>query len=224
MTRSRFGLLLCSALATITLTAGPAMAISHASKFSAPLTDPFVECGDDTSTTNCNGTYATLSPWVYDQGTVEIGAGSVGLRLDNIRLRNGYQCSDVGGGASACRCWGDINLNYCSTHASCAEMCGPSSAAGSDNDYFKVEIWAQTTHPGGVLCGSGGLCPHIERAACHKVVNFDLKNVSGNRNEDVDQSVSLSWGDCLDSVADPEIRRVEVYDKWGNIVGVVSFD
>lgn len=213
------------------LASGSAQAVTHANKLSMPLTLPYAHCGDDTSDTDCNGTYYPLSPWQFSQGTVEVQQNSIGLKLDGIYLRNAGQaadatCSDVGGGASACRCWGSDGSLYCNTHGDCgSQACGPNSANSTDNNYFKVVVWMQAYHPGGVLCGNGGICPHIDRASCKMEASFDLKHTSGSKNKDVDQSVTVSVTDCGSTYSGDfkrEIRHVEVYDKWDNVVAVGS--
>jgi hypothetical protein len=208
---------------------GSAQAISHANKFSMPLTLPYAHCGTETSETDCNGVHEPLSPWQFTQGTVEVEHSAIGLKLDDITLRysgssDDATCSDVGGGASACRCWDDDGTLYCDDNGDCgSSMCGPNTGNSTDNNYFKVKVWIQAYAPGGVLCGNGGICPHIEKDGCTMEASFDVKHTSGSKNEDVDQSVSATTTDCGSTYYGDfkrEIRHVEVYDKWDNVVAV----
>jgi hypothetical protein len=104
-------------------------ALSHASSYKAPLTQPYDVCNVEDSTTNCTASYSPISPWTFSAGTVEVDETQISLRLDDIKLWWNKSCSDVSSDSTACKCWGDVN-EYCTTNDGCEEAtdCGPSYA------------------------------------------------------------------------------------------------
>jgi len=55
-------------------------------------------------------------------------------------------------------------------------------------------------------------------------IDFDLKNTSSNRNRQVNQTVTAIIDGCgvFSAAHGVEIRHVEVKDKWGNRVAMIS--
>lgn len=192
-----------------------ALAISLATSFKAPLTTPYVECGSETSTTDCtSGSMELDSPWTFSAGTIEIDDDEVSLRLDDIQLRDGIDCSTEIG-STACGCW-DSNSGNCATDANCytPDQCGPGANGQSDNNYFVVHLYLQD------LFDYGGTTKIRRDTNCHPTINFDLVHTSTNKNRQVNQTVSVNIDGCgvFSDAHGVEIRHVEVRDKWGNMV------
>jgi hypothetical protein len=215
----RFGAGLVVTVFVVFAIATQARAISLATSFKAPLTTPYVACGSETSTTDCtSGSMELDSPWTFSAGTIEIDDDEVSLRLDNIQLRDGVDC-DTEMGSTACGCW-DSNSGNCGTDADCTtpDECGPAANGATDNNYFVVHLYMQDLYE---YFGTTKIRRDVN---CHPTINFDLTHQTGNRNRQVNQTVSISVDSCgvFSEAHGVEIRHVEVKDKWGNMVAKTS--
>ncbi len=193
-----------------------ARAISHSTAFKAPLTSPYERCGEELSTTNCTANLDLVSPWTFDQGTVEIDDSEVSLRLDGLRLASGKECATDVGDLNACNCWND-QFGECVDDTDCSpptSYCGPNADNTTDNNFFTVFIYLQDF----AEAYGGDVIRRLTN--CHPEIPFDIKNVSGDRNKTVNQTVSVSIESCgIASLAHGvEIRHVEVKDAYGNVV------
>lgn len=189
--------------------------------FKAPLTTPYVECNEETSTSDCtSGSMELDSPWTFSAGTIEIDEDEVSLRLDDLQLRSGLTCAADVGSSAACACWNN-NSGTCSDSGGCnsPDECGPAGNTGADNNYFIVSIYLQDYFQYG-----GGAAKIRRDINCHPTVNFDLVNTGTNKNRQVNQTVAVSIDSCgVNSEAHGvEIRHIEINDKYGNRVARVS--
>jgi hypothetical protein len=92
----RFGAGSVITACAVLVVATQAWALSLTNSFKAPLTTPYVECGSETTTTDCTtGSMELDSPWTFSAGTIEIDDNEVSLRLDDIQLRDGLACADA---------------------------------------------------------------------------------------------------------------------------------
>jgi len=207
--------LTCATAMLLSIEIRDAAAISLATSFKAPLTTPYVECGSEKSTTDCtSGSMDLDSPWTFAAGTIEIDDDEVSLRLDDIRIRDGVNCT-TSMGSTACACW-DNNSGNCSVDADCSapNHCGPAENTVTDNNYFIAYIYMQD------LYDYFGTTKIRRDTNCHPVVYFDVTHASGNHNRQVNQTVTVDIDGCgmFSEAHGVEIRHVEIKDKWGNIV------
>ncbi len=199
-------------------------AISLANSYKVALTMPYAECQtDDTSTTDCTtGSMDLQSIWVFSAGTLEIDDDEVSLRLDDLELRSGLTCTGVYGNTTECSCW-DTNNSVqapCDDYADCSggDRCGPTSWNDSDNDWFHVDIYMQDGYH------YGGTDKIRRDTNCNYSIDFDVKNVSNNRNRQVNQTISANIHMCgfYNRSLGGEIRDVVVYDRDDNILAVAT--
>lgn len=219
--RIRIAAILVASIALVALPVS-SHALSLASSYKAPLTQPYDVCNVEDSTTDCTASYSPLSPWTFAAGTVEIDDTQVSLRLDDIKLWDTKSCSDVSGDSTACKCWNDVGAS-CTNNAGCggATECGPST---SHSDYFTVRVYLQNYYD-----NPWGGSDHLRRGStCYVEADFDVVSTSGNRNRQVNSTITQAGGTAPENCGYqsdsnlPEVRHVEVVDKFGNIVAVVG--
>ncbi len=143
------------------------------------------------------------------------------MRLDALDLRPGLDCTTEFGSKDECACWDTDGVQApCDDYTECSggDGCGPASWDESDNDRFTVKIWLQDKYD---YLGT----EKIRRDTnCNWTVDFDVKKSSGNKNRQVNQTVSTSIDNCgVNSGAlGGEIRHIEVLDSNGDIVAVTT--